>query len=241
MTKIFGQDVKGPPYRLDITDRMIGSFMGLPIASDCRISMTSLWPQLHCDTREAFIRAISTKSAMHEVFHRLCFHYAKLAHPQSGAWPEPEGHEILDECFVGTAPVWSFRYLINGKRLVSAGTPADRSWMTWLEFETKYGLSIHSHMRTVGASVVRSIQNATRWTRREPAIFDVSYSTSSKAGSVGRVDIAAFTCEQVKNYCSRRRLTVLAMDEHTAIFQNGAYRKGDLLVPKQPVNKGDVS
>jgi hypothetical protein len=235
MTKLFGQDVSGPPYKLEITDRLIASFMALPIASDCRTSMTRLWPQFHPQTRENFVLALKKVPDLQETFLRLRFHYAALAYPVCCSWPEPEGNEVLDECYVGTAPVWRLRYLTNGRRLVDAGASTAKSWMTWLEFDTKYGLSIHSHMRTVGAAIVRNIQNATRWTKREPNVFEVSFASPKKAGCVGTLQVAAYTKEQVVAYCERRRLSILTVDEFKSVFKSGFYLKGEARTPRQKV------
>lgn len=235
MTKIFGQDVKGPPYKLEINDRVIKSFMELPVSSDCRTSMTKMWPQLHPRSRDDFFRALGKNPELQETFLRLRFHYAAIAYPVSSAWPEPEANEVLDDCYVGAVPVWRLRYLINGRRLVQVGTSSAKSWMTWLEFETRYGLSVHSHMRTVGAAMIKNLQNATRWTRREPTVFEVSYATAKKEGSIGNLQVAAFAKEQVVSYCERQRMAILTVEEFDSVFKAGQYTKGEArILRKKP-------
>lgn len=219
---IFGQKFADSPFDLAWTPIICKQFLELPIMSSHKLSVTGLWAMLTPKSRDAFRAEAPAK--IRETFLRLAFHYAALAHPDTMEWPDPSQEDLLDECYIGVTPLWNLRYLTNGRRLTLAGSSSEKAWMTYLEFETKYGISVERHLKSVGRQMVADITNASRWAAREPNIYEVSFANRRKAGNK---TIAAFDVSQVMAYVERQKQKVLTVDTFPSVFRHGAYIKGE--------------
>lgn len=212
-----------------VTEKVIDGILQLPLSSVKFGSLPEFWEDLSIASRKNIFAVM--KARRPEGYQKLLwlkYHYRFMAHPRHQDWPEPDSKDLLHEVYVGVAPIQRICYLVDGKKMVKlmAEISNVQTRYTFLEYETKYGLSVKHMMQTVGATMVRGIHEAKLHAEREPTLYSLSVASRGTKGIQAEYKtLLAYSRQQVDAYCNRMGISVLDMESHPVQFKDGRYQK----------------
>ena len=209
------------------TPAVVQQVKDLPLVASTKgqLSFVSVFYRLSPRARRSFFAAMDMDDALRDIYDLAKFHFATVAHPDTGRWPVFERTDIVEEFHVDCLPVVSVFATVDGRRYcVAAGRNNQTRVLSYLEFEHQHGISVFEHLKRTAQLRIRRLKRAITLSRnKNPMLFRAQ--CVDEAMQVLTKDVVAYSAEGVKDYFRTNHLDVLGMEALPVEFKEGQYRE----------------
>lgn len=161
------------------------------------------------DQYRAFEQSLALDQHLYDKWSQLRADFAGLAHPGKEGWPDPDSADLLEEHFVGVAPVACLVYCTDGRRYVRELAKSSRL-LTWAEFAFFYGHSVGDYLKIHLRERIARFERALALVEiDDPHIVNASF---VKGEQVFSKNLRVYHDSQVSLYARHQRLTLLGTE-----------------------------
>lgn len=180
------------------------------------ITLASIYRRMTLRARVALVALGDIDTEFRDLLRQCHERYAAFAHPDTGDWPEPAEHELVDrEYLTGLELVMVFRD-IQGRRMVEMKDTDDQRYLTFDEFRLFYQTSVLDYITQRLQIIAKMGQAALELCKPgDPTEYHIRYVTAD--AMTGKMVIKAYSMTSLERYLARMRYTLLELSSRELV------------------------